>query len=305
VVALVVLAAAPARGESALALLAPDPPGTFRGVIHDRDGRAIGVNVVQNLQRENGRFYLRSEASIDGGYGNLLEAELEPIPGNEERLRPVWQRTRLPTRVGAEHMELYVDHAAQRARCERAGAPAQEIALEARERIANVAMNVALRPLAAGDVEAVRFQMLLCEGWKRVVDVEARRQGEPGRAAVEMRLGFDLGSRLVSALLAPFLPDVRVWLRPEPPNEWIAHRLPLYRGGPTIAIVREGIAPAPFLPPRRAGRGRAFIGTTFSFVLRARPTGAGEEAQRGEQAEEAPDHPLRLLTLLDVSAGSP
>jgi hypothetical protein len=90
--------------------------------------------------------------------------------------------------------------------------------------------------------------MLLCEGWRSLVDVEARIEGARAAAPVEMRLRFDLGAKVVSALLAPFLPDIRVWLRPEAPNEWIAHRLPLYRGGPTIAIVRAGMDPAPYLP---------------------------------------------------------
>lgn len=241
---------APARAESDLAVPFPDPLGTFRGVVLDRDGRAIGENVVQNLLRESGRVYLRSEASIEGAPGNLLEAELEPIPGSAGLLRPVWQRTLMPTRAGEELMEFYVDHRERRARCEEAGAAPREIALDDRDRIANVAMNLALRPLAAGAVEAVRFQMLLCEGWRPLVEVEARAEGRAGEAPVEMRLGFDLGSSVVSALLAPFLPDIRVWMRPEPPNVWIAHRLPLHRGGPIIAIVREGIDPAPFLPPR-------------------------------------------------------
>jgi hypothetical protein len=111
-------------------------------------------------------------------------------------------------------------------------------------------MTLALRPLAAGDVEAVRFQMLLCEGFRPFVEVEARAESRANGAPVEMRLGFDLGSAVVSALFAPFLPDIRVWMRPDSPNEWIAQRLPFHRGGPIIAIVREGMDPTPFLPGR-------------------------------------------------------
>ena len=241
--------AAPAHADSALAVPFPDPLGTFRGLVHDRDGRAIGENVVQNLRRDGGRVYLRSEARIAGASANLLEAELEPIPGRAGLLRPVWQRTLMPMRAG-ELVETYVDHLGRRARCEEAGAEPREIALESGDRIANVAMNLALRPLAAGEVEAVRFQMLLCEGWRPLVEVEARAEGRASAAPVEMRLGFDLGSSVLTALFAPFLPDIRVWMRPERPNAWIAHRLPLHRGGPVVAIVREGIDPAPFLPPR-------------------------------------------------------
>jgi hypothetical protein len=242
--------ASPARGESELALRFPDPLGTFRGVIHDRDGHPIGVNEVQNVLRDSGHFYLRSEARIEGTPGNLLEAELEPITGSAQLLRPLWQRTRMPMRAGDGLMELTVDHRARRARCERVGAEPREIVLDDGDRIANVAMNLALRPLAAGDVEAVTFQMVLCEGWKPVVDVEARALGRAGDAPVEMRLAFDAGSRIASVLLQPFLPDIRIWMRPQPPEEWVAHRLPLRRGGPTIVIVREGIDPAPYLPPR-------------------------------------------------------
>lgn len=242
------LCAAPARAESDLAVPFPDPLGTFRGVIHDREGRAIGENLVQSLVREGGRVYVRSEARIEGTPGNLLEAELEPFPGAAGLLRPVWQRTLIPERTGQELVETWVDHRAQRARCEEAGAEPREIALADHDHIANVAMTLALRPLAAGDVEAVRFQMLLCEGWRPFVEVEARTESRATDMPVEMRLGFDLGSAVVSVLLAPFLPDIRVWMRPESPNEWIAQRLPFHRGGPIVAIVREGIDPAPFLP---------------------------------------------------------
>jgi len=244
------LLAASARAESDLALPYPDPLGTFRGVIHDAGGRAIGENVVQNLLRESGRVYLRSEASVEGEPGNLLEAELEPIPGRDQMLRPVWQRTRMLATDGAEFLDLHVDHGAQRATCARKGEPPREIALGEGERIANVAMNLALKPLAAGALEAVHFQMVLCEGWKEIVDVEARAEGARDGGPVEMRLRFDVGGRVVSALFAPFLPDIRIWMRPQAPNEWLAHRLPLYPRGPTIEIVREGVDPAPYLPPR-------------------------------------------------------
>jgi len=242
------LAAGSARAESDLALPIPDPLGTFRGVIHDHDGAAIGVNVVQNLLREDGRVYLRSEASVAAEPGNLLEAELEPIPGSDRLLRPVWQRTRMPARGGGELIDLFVDHRSHRATCDRNGERVQEIALGGDERIANVTMNLALKPLAAGALEAVRFQLVLCEGWKSIVDVEARADGNLAGEPVEMRLRFDVGSRALSMLLERFLPDIRVWMRPQPPNEWIAHRLPLYPDGPTIAIVREGIEPTAYLP---------------------------------------------------------
>jgi hypothetical protein len=237
-----------ANAQSDLAVPFPDPLGTFRGVVHDTSGRAIGENVVQNLLREDGRVYLRSEARIEGVAGNLLEAELEPIPERAGLLRPVWQRTRMPTRAGDEVMDLFVDHRARTARCTPAGDETRELALAAGERIANVAMNLALRPLAAGSVDAVRFEMLLCEGWQPVVSVEARAEPGADGAPVEMRLGFDLGSSVVETLLGPFLPDIRVWMRREPPNEWIAHRLPVHRGGPIIAIVRQGMDPTPYLP---------------------------------------------------------
>jgi hypothetical protein len=239
-----------ARAESGLAVPFPDPLGTFRGVVVDRAGRPIGENVVQNLLREDGRVMLRSEARIEGTSGHLLEAELEPIAGSAGLLRPVWQRTRMPTRAGDALMDLFVDHHGRRGSCTPPGGETRELALADGERIANVAMNLALRPLAAGSVDAVRFEMLLCEGWQPVVTVEARALARADGAPVEMRLAFDLGSRVVTALFEPFLPDIRVWMRPEPPNEWIAHRLPVYRGGPVIAIVREGIDPAPYLPPR-------------------------------------------------------
>jgi len=246
--ALAALLLAPAaRAGSALAVLPPDPFGSFRGVVHDAAGRAIGENRVENLRRADGTVYLRSEARVTGEPGNLLEAELEPIPGSE-RLRPLWQRTRMPLAGGEGEVELHVDHRMGRARCLRAGEPPLEVALPADERVANVPMNLAVRDLAASRAESVRFQLVLCEGWRQIVDVEVRAEPPPAAGAVQLRFRFDLGSRALSALFRPFLPDIRVWVRPDPPYEWVAHRLPLYRGGPVIAIVREGVDPAPFLP---------------------------------------------------------
>jgi hypothetical protein len=240
--------APPAPAESQLTLAAPDPLGSFRGVVHDSEGRALGENRVENVLRADGRVYLRSEARVAGEPGNLLEAELEPIPGSA-LFRPLWQRTVMPLAGGRGQVELRVDHRTGRARCLRAGEAPLEVALAADERIANVPMNLALRDVAAGRQASVRFQLVLCEGWKRIVDVEVRAEPPPAAGAVQLRFGFDLGARAVSALFRPFLPDIRVWMRPEPPNEWVAHRLPLYRGGPIIAIVREGIDSAPFLAP--------------------------------------------------------
>jgi hypothetical protein len=237
--ALLALAAASARAESELALPVPDA-GTFRGAILDEAGRVLGVNVIENAPGAAGGYHLRSEARLDGLPGNLLEAALEPIPGGDGRLRAVWQRTRMPTSEG-DLVELFVDHRNARARCERAGEAPREIALAPPDLVANVAMSLALRPLAAGEVESVRFQMVLCEGWRSIVGVEARAENRAATGApVEMRLGFDVGSALASLLLRPFLPQFRIWMRPEPPNEWVAHRLPLHPGGPDVAIVREG-----------------------------------------------------------------
>jgi hypothetical protein len=154
----------------------------------------------------------------------------------------------MPLAGGAGEVELHVDHRAGRARCVRAGEPPLEVALPPDERIANVPMNLALRDLAGGHAGEVRFQLVLCEGWRQIVDVAVRAEPPPASGAVQLRFHFDLGSRVLSALFRPFLPDIRVWVRPEPPYAWVAHQLPLYRGGPMIAIVREGIDPAPFLP---------------------------------------------------------
>jgi hypothetical protein len=60
--AALLVAAGAARAESGLAVPVPDPLGVFRGLVHDRSGRVIGENVVENRRHEDGRVVLRSEA---------------------------------------------------------------------------------------------------------------------------------------------------------------------------------------------------------------------------------------------------
>ena len=70
-----------------------------------------------------------------------------------------------------------------------------------------------------------------------------REHAERRRAApVEIRYAPELG--LLSPLARQLVPKLSFWFDPRAPYGWIAHRLPLYTGGPEVLVVRQGISTA-------------------------------------------------------------
>ena len=39
-------------------------------------------------------------------------------------------------------------------------------------------------------------------------------------------------------------PKLSFWFDPRSPHEWVAHRLPLYSGGPEVTVVRDDVPSA-------------------------------------------------------------
>jgi len=234
-----------AVAESALEVPRPDPIERFTATIHDRAGAPIGTTTVESREEPDGSIHLESVSRVGGRTVNFVETRLAPI-GAGLALRPLWQRAKTPVGDGPELVVLHVDHARAIATCSLPGEPAFEVPLGAGDRVANAPMLLLLRPLSAGEVELVRFQMLLCQGWRRLLDVEARRSDVAPGGATEIRYRFDVGP-ILSTLLRPFLPDIRVWVRPDAPYAWVGNRVPLPHDGRDVVMVRDGVDPTPFL----------------------------------------------------------
>jgi len=239
------LGASVARSESTLRVPSPEP-GTFSATIYSLEGEAIGENLVSSVPQSGGGVVLTSTTLVEGRLEQVMEVQLEPIIGTTE-LRPVWQRIERTIGGGPDRVALRINHVRRQAKCERAGKSAEYLPLPQQDRIANVPMTLLLRPLAAGTVESVDFQMVICERWSRIVGVRVRREGPLVEGAVGMDFRFDIGGPILSTLFRPFLPRINVWMHPDPPNLWIANRVPLHSGGETVCLVREGIDPAGFL----------------------------------------------------------
>ncbi len=239
---------AAARAGSALRLPLPGRFGSVPAATYDESGRRVGDAHLVIERLEGGRIRLFAESGIRDAERNVMKAVLEPIQG-DDALRLVHQNSRSFDAAGAPMGEMSIDHAAGRGRCVLPdGQDHSQIALPRPDRVANVPVNLLFLPLVKGERREVAFQLLLCSGGARLIEATAavagRRKTQDGlRDIVEVRYEVDFGSRWLSALARPFLPRMAVWFDPEQPDAWLAHRMPLFAKGPTVLVVRTGVAP--------------------------------------------------------------
>jgi hypothetical protein len=196
-------------------------------------------------------------SGIDGAEQTVLTARLAPIEGADrtgraQSYRPVFQSSRSFDAAGKTLGLMSVDHLSSQVVCDPPSGGAgesQRLALPARDRVANVPLNLLFLPLARGEVERVDFQFVLCRGGPRLLDatagvVKVTNGGADGQEhVVEVRYQLDLGP-VLTRLAAPFLPQLSVWLDAERPGAWLGHRVPLFSQGPIVLVMRTGFDPA-------------------------------------------------------------
>ena len=116
---------------------------------------------------------------------------------------------------------------------------------EEKDRVVNVPLNLLFAPLVEGKTETVTFQLLVCSFGPRILDARARvvKQSAHGDGGL-VEISYDLDiPPLLARMARPFLPDVSVWFDGRMPGSWVGHRMPLFVSGPTVTVVRSGIAP--------------------------------------------------------------
>jgi hypothetical protein len=226
----------------------PESFGVVPASTYDESGRRVGDAHLAVERMDDGRVRMLAESGIQGAERNVVTAMLEPVNGGSA-LRLLQQSSRSFDAGGRGLGELSVDHTAQEGRCQppAGGEPSQVLVLPPHDRVANIPVNLLLLPLAKGERERIDFQLMLCRGGPRLVKATAevarhvRTQDGP-RDIVEIKYDVDFGP-LLSSMARPFVPKLAVWFDPKHPDGWLAHRMPLFAKGPTVMVVRAGIAP--------------------------------------------------------------
>ena len=247
---LVVTAAAPAAAESALRLSLPPGFGEIPASTFDREsGERVGGGFIEITREADGGVRMEGLTGIDGGAQTRVTAVLAPADGGLQLLR---QESRSLDVEGNPMGTLVVDHVAGEGRCTtpgRDGEPAktETIALDARDRVSNVAMILFFLPIVRGETEELKFQILLCGDGPRIVTAVARPVpgGRTARGAELVRVRYELDlPRLLARVVQRWLPRLSFWFDAAADGRWIGHEMPLYSKGPTVLMAREGFTPA-------------------------------------------------------------
>lgn len=243
------LLAGGAGAESELLLPVPKEFGTVPASTYDEKGRRVGDAHLSVERMEDGTVRLIGQSGYEGAARNIVTAELE-IVNDGSALRLLRQTSASFDQTGQALGQLTVDHQGREGRCAPPPASGEEVRtmeLPGREKVANIPVNLLFLPLARGDKDEVEFQVFLCRGKPRIIDAKAsvarRVKTEDGiRDIVEVQYDLDFGPML-SRLARPFMPKVAVWFDPQNADGWLAHRMPLFAKGPTVMVVRTGVAP--------------------------------------------------------------
>jgi hypothetical protein len=236
-----------AGAESALRMEYPASFGTIPAATYDSERHRVGAAHLVAEHLDDGNVRLFSESGITGGVRTVVTAELAPEPGGRW-LRLLLQESRSFAPDGTPRGHLRIDHRTRKGSCTAYSGHGgtRTLELPAEDRVANVPMNLFFLPLVRGDAERIDFQLFLCGGGPRLVDFEATRApangSETPREVVEVRYGPQLGP-VLSLFARSFLPRLSFWFDRAQPHRWLAHRVPLYGGGPEVLVIRDGIPP--------------------------------------------------------------
>ncbi len=237
-----VLALAPiaGRAESTFRLAYPDTFGRLPAATYDETGERIGDADLLIERLSSGRVRVRSESVGLGGAHTVALAELAPI-GSDGGLRVLLEESRSLDAEGNDLGILSLDHVRRVARCQDPdGETVAELELPEDDRVVNVPMNLFFQPLVRGERQSLEFQIFLCRPNARLIDFKAWAVKRGSNAPIEVRYGPDYG--IASALARQMAPKLSFWFDARAPYRWVAHRVPLYSGGPEVLVVRDDVA---------------------------------------------------------------
>ena len=240
---LAVVHAEPAAARSAFVLpypheLEPIPAGTY-----DDRGRRLGDASLFWRKQPDGLLHMRAVTRIEGGSRNTINAWFEEVEDGRT-VRAVRENALSYDAAGEPMIFVEVDHQRREASCTHpagSGRQREVIALEAEDRVANTTMSLLFQPLVTGAAKRVEFQAFLCRGGARLMNFVALpgERSADGKVA-EIRFGPNLG-RVASWLASVVVPKLRFWFTSDE-GRYLAHRMPLYGGGPEVVVSREGVS---------------------------------------------------------------
>jgi hypothetical protein len=241
--------AGPALGASALRLPFPTQFGEFDGETLDPEGARLGHARVSVARDPQGRIVVEGERGISGRESTRYHALLEPMDGGQ-LLRPLRQHTQTVDAQGATLAETLIDHETGLVTCTTDGEH-ETLELAEEDRVSITSADFLLAPLARGEQDEITFQTLICAQGLHLVDVSARRTGRvvrPSEGTQVVEIEYKIKLNPIMALIArPFLPRILFWIDPAVSGPSVAQQVPLFPRGPTVFVVRRGIAPDLFL----------------------------------------------------------
>ena len=227
------------RAESTFQLAYPGTFGRMPAATYDEAGERIGAADLLIERLDSGRVRMRSESGERRGAQTVALAELAPI-GSDTGLRVLFEQSRSFDSEGNALGILTLDHVRRVARCQDPeGEIVSELELPEADRVVNVPMTLFFQPLVRGEKQSLEFQIFLCRPNARLIDVKAWAVKRGHGAPIEVRYGPDFG--IASALARQLAPKLSFWFDARAPYAWVAHRLPLYSGGPEVLVVRDDV----------------------------------------------------------------
>lgn len=243
------LAPASLHARSSLVLPRPHALGAIPVGTYDDEGNRLGEASLSYERMPDGTIHMRVTSSMTDGPRNTINAVFEEIDGGRG-LRVLREDSLSHDEVGSPMVLVELDHEKRIGRC--TPPPGSKDAVETIElpeedRVANTTLGLLFQPLVQGDAKTIEFQAFLCRGGARLVDFvalpAARSSREPRDQVVEIRFGPNLG-RVMSWLASVIVPDLRFWFDAAE-GKYLAHRVPLYSGGPDVVVAREGVSGRP------------------------------------------------------------
>ena len=240
-----------AWATSNLVLPLPSQFGEIPADTYDQSGARIGDAWIRIDSTDGGGVRLEGQSGIDGADYTRVLVEMEAVEGG---VRPVRQESRSFDGQGQAMGVMAIDHVAGVGSCTAApvdGVPGetQSVDLPDDDRVANVPLNFLFQPLVSGETDQLKFQILLCRGGPRVVNAIAEVVNDsngaaPGLVQVQYELSLP---KLLRKMASRWLPKLSFWFDPAQNGRWAGHQMPLYSKGPTVLVVRDGLAPGMLL----------------------------------------------------------